>query len=72
MVRYFWVSFLIPGLLLVFRISALLPVGYGKFMGNYREMQKETPAKLSQNGQTLQGLKKTCEIKKLNGREDWI
>jgi hypothetical protein len=28
-------------------------------MGNYREMQKETPAKLSQNGQTLQGLKKT-------------
>jgi hypothetical protein len=27
----------------------------GKFMENYRELQKETPAKLSQNGHTLQG-----------------
>jgi len=29
----------------------------GKFMENYREKQKETPAKLSQNGHTLQGPK---------------
>lgn len=29
----------------------------GKFMENYLKMQKETPAKLSQNGHTLQGLK---------------
>jgi len=32
----------------------------GKFMKNYRELQKETPAKLSQNGHTLQGLKEKC------------
>lgn len=45
----------------------------GKFMENYREKQKETPAKLSQNGHTLQGPNKNkCKISKLNGREDWI
>lgn len=45
----------------------------GKFMENYREVQKKTPAKWSQNGHTMQGLYEDDELKqqvKWSGRLD--
>jgi len=47
----------------------------GKFMENYREMQKKTPAKWSQNGHTPQGIFMNNKLKqkvKWSGRLDLI